>query len=36
VNLALEKDDAILQEQVAESHLPLALIIAHRGGQLRI
>ena len=28
VDLALQKDDAVLQQQVAQRHLPLALIVA--------
>ena len=28
VNLALQEDDAVLQQQVAQRHLPLALIVA--------
>ncbi len=30
VDLALQEDDAVFQQQIAQRHLPLALVIAHR------
>ena len=33
VDFALQEDHAVFQQQVAQRHLPLALVIAHRLGR---